>query len=227
MSGNQRPNFVLGYEQLPPREGSKIFMRATLTEQSMIEVDRSVAQSETASTELPTIRFANRFADVMAMNAAVPVVSAYLDRHSDWFVRCAHPMQVEPIRTNGYAITIGKFNSSGYVIEPQVGLELLPQDEGVYRIQTIELPSDPVLPYTVDFQAEMRLAEAAATTKVEWHLDLAVEIQFPKFIYKLPRSVIQKTGDQVLKQIVRQVSKSLTKKVQKDFHSNAGLSLPR
>jgi hypothetical protein len=227
MSGNQRPSFVLGYEQLPTREGSKSFMRATLTEQSMIEVDRSVGQSETVSTELPTIRFANRFEDVMAMNAAVPVVSAYLDRHSDWFVRCAQPMRVEPILTNGYAITIGKFNSSGYVIEPQVGLELLPQDEGVYRIQTIELPSDPVMPYTVDFQAEMRLAEAAATTKVEWHLDLAVEIQFPKFIYKLPRSVIQKTGDQVLKQIVRQVSKSLTKKVQKDFHSTAGLSLPR
>ncbi len=227
MSGNQRPSFVLGYEQLPKREGSKSFMRATLTEQSMIEVDRSVAQLETASTELPTIRFANRFADVMAMNAAVPVVSEYLDRHSDWFVRCAQPMQVEPIRTNGYAITIGKFNSSGYVIEPQVGLELLPQDAGIYRIQTIELPSDPVMPYTVDFQAEMRLAAAAATTKVEWHLDLAVEIQFPKFIYKLPRSVIQKTGDQVLKQIVRQVSKSLTKKVQKDFHSTTGLPLPR
>jgi Protein of unknown function (DUF1997) len=202
-------------------------MRATLTEQSVIEIDRSIVQAASSDNDLPTIRFANRFADVMAMNAEVPVVSAYLDRHSDWFVRCAQPMRVEPIRTNGYIITVGKFNSYGYSVEPQVGLELLPQAEGVYRIQTIELPSDELMPYTVDFRAEMRLAEAEAVTQVEWHLDLAVEMQFPKFIYKLPRSVIQKTGDQVLKQIVRQVSKSLTKKVQKDFHGSAGLALPR
>jgi Protein of unknown function (DUF1997) len=194
----------------------------------MIEVDRLPVGSESLATDLPTIRFANRFEDVMAMNANVSKVASYLDRHSDWFTRCAHPMQVEPIQTNGYAITVGKFNSSGYVIEPQVGLELLPEDAGVYRIQTIDLPTDQTMPYSVDFGAEMRLVEAGAVaTKVEWHLDLAVVIQFPKFIYKLPRSVIQRTGDQVLKQIVRQVSKRLTHKVQKDFHSTAGLPLPR
>jgi hypothetical protein len=207
---------------------SIVSMRVTLSEQSMIEVDRLSVKPENLDAELPTIRFANRFEDVMAMNANVPTVAGYLDRHGEWFTRCAHPMQVEAVQTNGYAITIGKFNSSGYVIEPQVGLELLPSDRGVYRIQTIELPTDQMMPYSVDFGAEMSLVEVgAASTKVEWHLDLAVVIQFPKFIYKLPRSVIQRTGDQVLKQIVRQVSKRLTQKVQKDFHSAAGLPMPR
>jgi Protein of unknown function (DUF1997) len=208
-------------------------MRATLSEQSVIEADRLLTKSEARAmeepvAELPTMRFANRFEDVMAMNADVSTVAHYLDRHGDWFTRCAQPMQVEPIQTNGYAITIGKFNSSGYVIEPKVGLELLPQHQGVYCIQTIDLPCDRGdAPYSVDFSAEMRLVEAgAAATQVVWHLDLAVSIQFPKFIYKLPRSVLQGTGDKVLQQIVRQVSKRLTKKVQKDFHSTAGLTLP-
>jgi Protein of unknown function (DUF1997) len=208
-------------------------MRVTLAEQSVIEVDRLLTKSEAMAmeqpvAELPAMRFANRFEDVMAMNAAVPTVADYLDCHGDWFTRCAQPMQVEPIHANGYAITIGKFNSSGYVIEPKVGLELLPQNQGVYCIQTIDLPNNSAhVPYTVEFSAEMRLVESGvAATQVEWHLDLAVTIQFPKFIYKLPRSVIQGTGDKVLQQIVRQVSKRLTRKVQKDFHSTAGLALP-
>lgn len=208
-------------------------MRATLPEKSVIKVDRLLTHSEGMAmekslTELPPMRFANRFEDVMAMNADVSTVASYLDRHGDWFTRCAQPMKVEPIHANGYAITIGTFKSTGYVIEPKVGLELLPQDQGVYCIRTIDLPGDPAaMPYTVDFSAEMRLLESgSAATQVAWHLDLAVTIQFPKFIYKLPRSVLQGTGDKVLQQIVRQVSKRLTQKVQKDFHSNAGLALP-
>jgi hypothetical protein len=77
----------------------------------------------------------------------------------------------------------------------------------------------------------MRLVEVVKAdrlmTQVEWTLNLAVAIQFPKFIHKLPQTVIQKTGDNVLKQIVRQVSKRLTHKVQKDFHGQAGLAMPK
>ena len=54
---------------------------------------------------------------------------------------------------------------------------------------------------------------------MQWTLDLGVAIHFPKFIYRLPHKLIQYTGDKVLTQIVRQVSKRLTAKVQEDFHS--------
>ncbi len=189
-----------------------------------------------ASSGLEPMCFQIRFIDFMEMSADVSTVAKYFDRHHDWFSRCAHPMKVESLSKNGYALIIGRFGSFGYEIEPKVGLELLPQDEGVYRIKTIEVPNYVPPGYDVDFQAAMELVEMVAEgliasevetiTRVQWQLDLAVYIRFPKFIYKLPQSLLQVTGDRILCQIVRQVSRRLTYKVQEDFHKSANLPLP-
>jgi hypothetical protein len=63
-------------------------------------------------------------------------------------------------------------------------------------------------------------------TKVNWQLDLQVKVRFPRFIYKLPVSLIQDTGDRLLSQIVKQISPRLSYKVQKDFHSHFDLPIP-
>jgi hypothetical protein len=213
-------------------------MRSTLMEPPVVDNKQQLRSAEPVTAEPQeslTItcknRFANQFADQMSMNADIKTVSQYLDQHQAWFTSCAQPMQVEPLGTNGYAITIGKFNSFGYVVEPKVGLELLPQTQGVYPIKTVNIPNYTPPGYEVDFNAEMRLVEVVKAnqliTQIEWNLNLAVAIQFPKFIHKLPQTVIQKTGDNLLKQIVRQVSKRLTHRVQKDFHGKAGLAMPR
>lgn len=215
-------------------------MRTTLMEQPAVinqkqqwrsAPDADQQESLAIQNKIGKTVFANRFADKMPMNADIKTVAQYLDKHPDWFTRCAQPMQVEALSANGYAITIGKFNSFGYVVEPKVGLELLPQYQDVYPIRTIGIPDYQAPGYEVDFDAEMRLVEVVTdqqlTTQIEWHLNLEVAIQFPKFIHKLPPAVIQKTGDNLLKQIVRQVSKRLTQRVQKDFHGQAGLAIPK
>jgi hypothetical protein len=219
-------------------------MQARLLEQPVLERERletvcslakpepnSAQQPELVGEELTRTRFANSFADTMAMNADVKTVAEYFDRHQDWFIRCAQPMQVDSLGLNGYAITIGRFNSFGYVVEPKVGLELLPHKSFCYPIKTIDVPDYQAPGYEVDFNAEMRLVEVLQNnqllTQVDWTLDLAVYLHFPKFIQKLPQSVIQKTGDKLLQQIVKQVSKRLTIKVQKDFHSAVSLPMPK
>jgi hypothetical protein len=190
-----------------------------------------------------TTRFYSQFTDSMELHADVNTVSAYFDRHHEWFRRCAQPMTVEPIGKNSYALVIGKFGSFGYEVEPKIGLDLLPQDAGVYRIETVSLPEDGTLGYTVDFRASMELVDlshecvsdsattagltATGLTKVQWLLDLTVDIQFPRFIHALPKSLIQKTGDRLLHQVVRQVSGRLTHKVLEDFHHAHGLVLPK
>lgn len=196
-------------------EINSVLMNPDLEQQNLVSPDPSLLQP---------FCFNHHFTDAMVMGADVRTVGRYLDAHQGWFTRCAHPMQVEAIGPNGYALTIGKFGSFGYTVEPKIGLELLPQDRGIYRIQTIEIPNYTPPGYAVSFNAQMRLVEtiegATLGTRVEWDLDLSVYIQFPKFIYKLPKKVIQGTGDKVLKQIVTQVSRCLTNKVRADFHGN-------
>lgn len=181
----------------------------------------------------PTV-FSSQFIDCMEMNADARTVAQYLDVHQEWFRRCAHPMHVESIGQNSYALIIGHFGAFGYDVEPRVGLDLLPQQEGIYRIETVPVPGDTALGYEVDFQAALKLVEhssqtdsTAKMTQVQWRLDLNVSIQFPRFIHALPEALIQNTGDRILRQVVRQVSRRLTHKVQEDFHSSHNLTVPK
>lgn len=179
-----------------------------------------------------SMRFSGQFADCMEMHAPASTVAEYLNTHQQWFCRCAQPMKVEAISVNGYALAIGRFGAFGYDVEPKVGLELLAPENDVYRIKTIAVPNYIAPGYDVDFKAVMELVEVPGgelgkvVTKVEWTLDLNVDVQFPKFIYRLPKSVIKNTGDRLLNQIVRQVSRRLTAKVQSDFYTSLGLPLP-
>jgi hypothetical protein len=194
----------------------------------------NLPDAEHSVADIPT-RFHGQFADCMEMYAGATTVAEYLNAHQGWFCRCAQPMKVELVGENGYALTIGRFGALGYDVEPKVGLELLPPDEGIYRIKTIAIPDYVAPGYDVDFKAVMQLVEQPASsfeqytgeiTRVEWNLDLAVYIHFPKFIHRLPKSMVQTTGDRVLNQVVRQVSRRLTYKVQEDFHKSLGLPFP-
>lgn len=202
----------------------------TASEFTMSEKDALAAPLGASTNVHEPVAFHSHTANSMAMNAAPAVVARYLDNHREWFRRCAAPMQVDPIGENGYDLRIGKFGAFGYDVEPRVGLELRPQEAGVYRIHTISVPEAQFLGYEVDFQAEMALSERAfrgqQTTLVDWSLDLTVLIHFPGFIHALPLSLIQTTGDRLISQIVRQVSRRLTQKVQQDFHDSFGLPYP-
>ena len=190
----------------------------------------------------PQIRcYRSSFSDQMEMLAPTPVVADYLDHHDDWFERCAAPMQVHPVDCQSYGLTLGRFGNFGFEVEPTIGLRLLPEEQKVYRIETIDLNRDPAGEspalndhYDVDFRARMELKPWASTTTddsslataVSWDLDLAVWIRLPRVITMLPDALVQSSGDHLLKQIVRQISRRLTWKVQEDFHANHGLICP-
>jgi hypothetical protein len=201
------------------------------------EIIISVASTVSDTQDLPLevdlqeeTKFYGTFSDCMELSAPAETVAEYLNNHSEWFSRCAQPMKVEPLGKNGYEITIGRFGAFNYEVEPKIGLELLPPEEGIYRIRTIPIPDYQPPGYDVDYRASLQLVESENTsvetpiTRVEWELYLNVYVEFPNFIKRLPQSLIQKTGDRLLNQIVRQVSRRLTRKVQDEFHQSLGIS---
>ncbi len=198
--------------------------------------DLNLPSTDISQSVIEPTQFRTRFVDSMDMYADVQSVSDYLNKHSEWFHRCAHPMQVEAIGHSSYALIIGSFGAFGYEVEPKVGLNLLPQNDGVYRIETVPVPGYSTSGYEVDFRAALELVEgihptaktasaSAKITQVQWQLDLTVTIQFPRFIHALPDPIIQRTGDRVLRQVVRQVSHRLTHRVQDDFHASRSLPM--
>ena len=177
--------------------------------------------------ETGQMHFRSHFLGAMELKGTPETATRYLDEHQGWFCRCAHPMAVEPIGAYGYLLTVGRYGSFGFEVEPKIGLHLLPpDDQGVYRIETIPGTSEEQ-GYQVDFRAALELIDRSSEgaspqplTHVEWTLDLSVALMFPKFIRRLPQGLIQGTGDRLLTQIVRQVSRRLTAKVQDDFHAS-------
>jgi hypothetical protein len=188
----------------------------------------------------PTV-FCNHFVGYMDLFADAATVMAYLDNHQGWFKRCAHPFKAEAIGATGYAMGVGRVGAFGYYVYPNVGLNLLPQENNIYRIVTIPIPDQEPQGYEVDFQAEMRLEErlladllsgeelerTPAMTSIEWDLNLTVTLQFPPFIHRMSKDVIQKSGDGVLAFVVKHVSNSLTAKVQNDFHKTHKIKVPK
>lgn len=177
-------------------------------------------------------KFYGRYQDFMEMPAPAEKVAQYLNNHASWFSRCAEPMKVQLLGENGYALVIGRFGAFGYEVEPKIGLELLPPEESTYCIRTIPIPDYQPPGYDVDYRASLQLIENDTSnsigeiTRVEWELDLVVDLHFPRFIQRLPKSIIQSTGDRLLNQIVRQVSRRLTRKVQEDFQKSLGIPFP-
>lgn len=204
------------------------------TTETIISVTSSLSETQELSLELDLdqqTKFYGTFSDCMELSAPAPIVAEYLNNHNQWFSSCAQPMKVQLLGENGYELTIGRFGALGYEVEPKIGLELLPPQEGVYRICTIPIPDYQPPGYDVDYRASLQLVEGEdediapqsnPITKVEWELYLTVYVQFPKFINRLPKSLIQNTGDRLLNQIVRQVSRRLTRKVQDNFHQSLG-----
>ncbi|MBD2437691.1 DUF1997 domain-containing protein [Nostoc sp. FACHB-110] len=204
-------------------------------QETILPVDSNLLETQDAVTDVTVgtqTQFCGSYSDFMEMYAPVHQVAEYLNAHASWFTRCAEPMKVQPLGENGYALIIGRFGSFGYEVEPKIGLELLPPEAGIYRIRTIPIPDYQAPGYDVDYRASMQLKEyvnddaesiAPQVTRVEWELDLKVYLHFPRFIQKLPKSLIQSTGDRLLNQIVRQVSRRLTHKVQEDFHQSLGI----
>ena len=182
----------------------------------------------------PQVRcYRSHFSDCMEMRASHAVVARHLDRHDDWFRRCAAPMQVEALDAQTYALTLGRFGNFGFEVEPTIALRLLPGHAGTYGIETVTQPDrDPALAalYDVDFQAGLTLSDdthqGLPTTCVRWELDLSIWISLPKVITMLPDGLVQSSGDRLLRQIVRQISRRLTWKVQEDFHGSHGLVCP-
>ena len=162
----------------------------------------------------------------MEMLAPVASVSDYLDAHQEWFTCCAAPMTVQPLDVNAYRLQLGKFGNFGFEVEPKIDLVLLPQQQGVYRIETLP-PSQPLDEgYSVDFQASLELCPQEQHTLVQWELDLSVAIRLPALLAcsRGPGAVQWRSP---LAADRSPDLRRLTWKVQEDFHAHAGLACRR
>jgi hypothetical protein len=219
----------------------------TLYDPLDLNLEMEGAEKALAKAHEATFTFCTQFEGYMEMYGDGETVAAYLNAHEAWFSRCAQPMKVTPMGERGYILTVGRFGSFGYEVEPQLAIVLQPPKEGVYVMHSVPLPHAPLVGYEVDYQAVMDFVEIplsqagedlkqvfrkksgslpTAMTRVQWQLQMTVSVEFPKFIERLPQSVVQSTGDRLLSQIVRQVSPRLTYKVQQDFHDRFALPMP-
>ncbi|MFM6779928.1 MAG: DUF1997 domain-containing protein, partial [Dolichospermum sp.] len=156
---------------------------------SSLSVNESASASDDLLIENNIIqnRFYGSYQDSMEIYASIEQVEAYFNNHASWFSRCAEPMKVNALSENSYTLVVGKFGAFGYDVEPKIGLQLSTPQDREYHIRTIPLPDYQAPGYEVDYKSLTRLIDGVdGITRVEWELDLVVELHFPKFIQRLP-----------------------------------------
>lgn len=223
-------------EQFLPQDQETVLPSENLTQQ-----DLEISNRE-------PVGFQTHFQGIMDMYGNREIVAEYLDHHEGWFVRCASPMKAEPFGDNGYTLTIGHYGSLGYELEPKMTVVFQIPEDNFYVMYSISNPDSNDQRYEVDYKSTMNIEEINTSemskiiekiykkhgfteipsliTRINWKLDLQVKVKFPNFIYKLPMSLIQKSGDRLLTEIVKQISPRLSYKVQKDFHTRFNLPIP-
>jgi len=217
----------------------------------LVDSQSSISSGTEASTQTKkkqnSFEFNVFFAGHVDMFSDLETVAEYLAAHEGWFCRCAQPMNVKPFCQDGYLLNIGKFDSLGYEVEPKIAIVLEPPQNNLYVMRTVPIPDCDFPGYEVQYKSSMELNEIAvdsikmslkdkiftsrqdipeSITRLSWHLDLVVSVEFPSFVTRLPRNLIQRSGDHLISQIVRQISPRLSYKVQQDFHLSRGLTLP-
>lgn len=217
-----------------------------MTQDNFLSTEQSSPTLSSQTTSIQPFWFAACFVGHMDMYSDLETVAEYLEDHQGWFPSCANPMHVEPIDRYGYILNIGRFASLGYEVEPKVGIALDPPVDNLYVMRTVPIPGYKAPGYEVQYKSFMELQPMAVSslkpavqkriaqqssvskclTRISWELDIAVTVEFPGFIRKLPTNLVQSTGDRFLAQIVRQISPRLSYKVQRDFHVSKELPLP-
>ncbi len=154
----------------------------------------------------------------------------YLTQHSRWIERCFKPLQVYPLAADAYKLQFFRIGGLGFELEPCFGVQIWSEGDSLFRLGSIELPSDEGLPYRVQCQSSFRLEEISPTTRkdpkrqapivtrVHWHLYLNIHMDLPGFLQALPYSLVHRVGSKVVQQVTRNMSDRLTHNVCSDFY---------
>ena len=202
------------------------------TKEVLQELNSSSKQTNPNSTKGKTSQspklsspyvFRNKSTGTIYLRGNIEEVTNYIDIHPQWLPKCILPLKANLIAKNAYSLNIGKIGALGYEIEPTVNLYMNEIRKGLYQIKTQPIADKNPNGYHVDFLSNIRLTEIPSLqgicTRIDWELNLATKLDLPLFIILLPLPItlIQNTGDFLLKSTVKQVSDNFSAKISLDF----------
>jgi hypothetical protein len=160
----------------------------------------------------------------VAMETEREPLAAYLGEHQEWIDRCFKPLKVFPLSESTYKLQFFRIGGLGFELEPCFGVEIWAEEDYLFRLGSIDLPSDADLPYTVDCQSYFQLRDLpdSGMTQVNWDLELDIWMELPCFLSAFPHSLVYNVGAKVVRQVTRRMSDRLTHNVCTDYYRSVG-----
>jgi hypothetical protein len=158
------------------------------------------------------------------LETPISPLADYLHAHQSWIERCFKPLKVEVLSPESYKLQFFRIGGLGFELEPCFGVRIWAEEGYLFRLSSIELPSDAHLPYKVDCQSYFRLEEQLTneTTRVYWDLKLDIWMALPGFLQALPHPFVHRVGSKVVHRVTRTMSDRLTHNVCSDFYRSIG-----
>lgn len=186
-----------------------------------------VAKPQTASApnsrmnDRSTVRLAVQQSGWVDMDTEREPLAVYLRQHPKWVARCFKPLKVDQLSERTYRLQFFRMGGLGFHLEPCFGIEIWPDEDYLFALSSIELPTDADLPYQVDcsssFLLEERQSGQAVQTRVNWELKLDIQMHLPGFLLALPRRQVIAVGQGVVNQVARSMCNRLTRNICTDY----------
>ncbi|MGK7913706.1 MAG: DUF1997 domain-containing protein [Synechococcus sp.] len=165
--------------------------------------------------------YANQAGEVDLSTPVAPLAD-YLRSHEQWIEPCFKPLKVTPLTPKSYQLKFFRMGALGFELEPCFGIEIGSKGDRLFFLNSIPLPGDDELPYSVDCSSEFRLEErqekAAAVTRVFWTLHLDIVVELPRFLQLLPRKRVRSVAEALVNQVARRMCNRLTQNICQDYY---------
>ena len=166
--------------------------------------------------------YANQAGEV-ELSTCPPPLADYLRAHEHWIESCFKPLQVTPLSADSYLLKFFRMGALGFELEPCFGVQIGSKGDRLFYLNSIQLPQDSDLPYSVDCTSEFRLEErqddgGLTATCVYWTLHLDIAIELPRFLQVLPRKRVQTVAEALVNQVARRMIHRLTQNICQDYY---------
>lgn len=230
-------------------------------------VDSNIDQNTDQPQGSPLIEIPAQQQGQVDLETSQADLAHYLQQHQSWVARCFKPLKVEALDPDSasdagvkaevgleigqrYRLQFFKIGGLGFELEPSFGVRIWQESETLFRLSSIELPSDEGLPYTVNCEAYFELEQLSLSpdtnspdtnlngkaspnsntnpnskdpvTRVHWRLELNISMTLPRFLQALPRQMVYGVGSNVVCRVTRTMSDRLTQNVCQDFYRSIG-----
>ncbi len=177
---------------------------------------------------------AQQTANMQVSRRSIPL-SHYLKQPRRLVHALMNPRQVEELTPDTFRFYLRGFQFLMLKIRPVVDLKIDVTQDHVLTVRSLncQIQGNPFInrQFSLDLSGQLRLQERATYTQLMGAVDLAIAVDLPPILAMTPHSILETTGNQILRGVLNTIKHRLMHQLASDYqrwsHQQAEIASPQ